>query len=490
MKKIIFSFLAVAAVVLSLGQLFAAETETGDLVIHFKKWDDNYVDLGFWGWDGFDPLPVYDGLDEFGAYFEINNLPVGAENTFGFKFVERPGGGDPNWSNEFSKDIKLPKSVVKAGETVHVYVFQGATSSEDHPGYYVAKNDAYNLLMVYFDPSGSYETNLGIHHWSGWNHEDPAWGSPLKVFSNAGETTAGLKVKATILNALPNDKDEAPDAGLLIYAGGDENKKTGDVKLLDFLSETPTLGEVGISYVVSMGNAYEAGDNIFKNEDYEDFAEAAFNFKLLPYGLDDNGRGTGTYAIRPDQIIVKTSAQLANPYYEAETEAEQEDALDLVNGWFTVKDSTGAVVEIERVDFALRNETVNDFVVVLKNDLDITKEYTIYFDNGLEGDSNLTADLEVKMDKNGPVITFPLLDEDKIVMVKWGVPFDLNNFPVYSAIDDRDGDVTMKVFVPKDSNSILDTSKVGDYVITLEVSDLWGNVTRETFTFRVSKKVK
>ncbi|NWH10145.1 immunoglobulin-like domain-containing protein [Acholeplasma laidlawii] len=74
-----------------------------------------------------------------------------------------------------------------------------------------------------------------------------------------------------------------------------------------------------------------------------------------------------------------------------------------------------------------------------------------------------------------------------MIEVEWGKPFNLADFPLYDAVDDRDGDLTRAVFVPKGENSKLDTRTVGDYVIMLQVSDAWGNVTQETFTFRVVK---
>jgi hypothetical protein len=35
--------------------------------------------------------------------------------------------------------------------------------------------------------------------------------------------------------------------------------------------------------------------------------------------------------------------------------------------------------------------------------------------------------------------------------------------------------------------SVLNTAEEGDYVIMLQVEDKWGNVTQETFIFRVVK---
>ena len=98
------------------------------------------------------------------------------------------------------------------------------------------------------------------------------------------------------------------------------------------------------------------------------------------------------------------------------------------------------------------------------------------------------------MDRNAPALTFisPLSfigadAESRIIEVPWGAPFDDTLFPRFAVADDRDGDVTSFVFVPKGAYSVLDTRTEGDYTIMLQVEDEWGNVTQETFIFRVTK---
>lgn len=106
---------------------------------------------------------------------------------------------------------------------------------------------------------------------------------------------------------------------------------------------------------------------------------------------------------------------------------------------------------------------------------------------------NLSADIDVDMDTEGPTIQFlgSLLgkpESERIIVVDWGLPFDQNLFPAYRASDDRDNrDWTPAVIVPKGDFSVLDTRTEGDYVIMLQVTDKWGNTTQEKFTFRVTK---
>ena len=96
------------------------------------------------------------------------------------------------------------------------------------------------------------------------------------------------------------------------------------------------------------------------------------------------------------------------------------------------------------------------------------------------------------MDTEAPVLTFisPTAivgqpEASRIIEVAWGQPFDQNLFPGYRVADDRDGDLTPFVYVPAGANSTLDTRTEGDYTIMLMVEDKWGNVTSETFIFRV-----
>ena len=506
MKKIILSLLVFATVLVALPHLYAAEEETGNLVIHFKNWDEEYDLLGTHTWGGIDPHAVHDGVDDFGATFIYNDLPVVESTstaTFGWIAVERPSGldADPNWDNKYTGDISIPHTVVKAGETVHVYIVQGSgNTSAENPRYFVADNTKYNMFLLYFDPSGSYEDTLGVHNWNGWSEEASGWNEPLEVFSTGGNTATGMDVKVAMLSAAPTEEDEMPEAGLLIYFGeGDNSKKTGDVTLELSLGEGEhEPGAVGFAFVYSAGNGVTSNHNLFYgNENFADFAFNAFSFRLLPYTVDaTSGAADGTYAVRADQVIVKTSAQLANPVADEESELTEEQAIALVEGWFSIKERTAEATEtedaqyaataltIERVDFAVGNTSIADFVIVLAegSELDTTKDYVLFFDNETD-----QAEIELDLDRNGPDITFPLLGEDRIIEVVWGQPFDLADFPLYSAVDDRDGDLTRAVFVPSGDNAKLDTRTEGDYVIMLQVSDAWGNVTQETFTFRVVK---
>lgn len=617
MKKILLVFLmAVSAVVLFATTSFAEGT--GNLVIHFQAWDEeyDYSTLGSWAWGDNIAGKRNDGVDDFGAYWNYNDVAVGT--TVGFIAVDWPTEGGPDWNAKLTGDVGISSDAIVENETVHVYIFEGAASEKDGDTFltfpsFVSSPSHYNMLLVYFDPSDSYEENLGVHAWNGWVNDAEAygtdfgvWATPAKVFSTAGKTSDGRTVKAAMLHST------APDAGLLVYAGDDATKKTGDVLLGSALPETPVVGDVGVAYVVSKGNEYTAGDNVYYNDNVA-FATEAFAFGLKAF---DPEKMEGTYAVDPHTVIVKTSAQLDNPYYAATTEAEQDAAVETIKSWFTVKEITGEdtygdALAVERVDFAKTNKTLDSFVVILSDALDNTKDYEIFFDLGnleplaeakdvtitlnvtvpednaeavitigssanswtpgadgyaatqvgttnvweltftvsviepyttveykwtngtwdvvekisgnrvivvpnnvdsLEFDDviawsgdeydptvrgeatgpNMKASLPIEMDKEAPVLSFisptaitGLPANERIIEVAWGEAFNQNLFPRVRVTDDRDGDLTPFVYVPSGQYSTLDTRTEGDYTIMLMVEDRWGNVTSETFIFRV-----
>jgi hypothetical protein len=613
MKKGLLALLLVAVLAITYS-VTALGAGTGNLVIHFQSLDGEYDNLGNWTWGPLDGrTKLRDGVDSFGAYWTYNDVPVNTAIPFiAVDYV----GGSPDWDGGSSRgkltdDIQIPADALVANKTVHVYIFQGKFGNNNQK-VFVSNPDAYNMLLVYYDPTGNYEETLGIHAWSGWtSFTEPGWASPAQVFLDAAKASDGSVIKAAMLSA------SSTGAGLLVYAGSDATKKTGDVKLESALTATPALGDVGVAYVLSKGDAYTVNDNVWYN-DNEDFVQQGFSFRLVEFSP---GNMTGTYAVNPTTIIVKTSKLVENPYASANTEADKLAAIETVKNWFAVETGAGVFSGIERVDFARGNNTLDSFVIILKNDqaLDNTKDYTVHFDLGYgrtglaakqvevtinltvpantptdanlsvggsfqgwnpsdsnyfatrinattfkltfnvsvtssfttfaykwtqgswdiaenvssdrplvipysatklefndevkawdkDADANdtkyaapaamvipanLSASLELNLDRTKPVLTFisPLsflgaTAGNRIITVEWGKPFNQSLFPRFAVADDRDGDITSFVFVPKGANSVLDTRTEGDYVIMLQVSDRWGNVTQETFIFRVVK---
>lgn len=612
MKKIVLALLVLLTGFTFVLSTYADEAETGDVVVHFHKWDNNYDGVGAHAWGStFTPTAVPTGTDDFGIYFEFKDVEVGTELGFIAVYFDNPDdNSSQNWDRKLTGDVKF--EAAKKGETVHVYVFEGADSDKEGDQAFVAKNDMYNMLLVYADPSGNYEENLGVHAW-GWEFPEPQWNEPKPVFSTAASNTAIKEIKVAMLHS------DEPTAGLLVYYGnGDDSKKTGDVKLEYALGENPVKGDVGFAYVVNKGDGYTKGDNVFYNVD--DFAEEAFSFKLMPMSMNVNGEIMGTYAQNPTTVMVSLSSPTINPYLTAKN---KEAAKARMMTWFTVRevlgeDSYGERIDLEDLHFAQGAETVSDFVLILKNELDPSKDYEVVFENlkkendkieysiefnvkldvpleegkqitipgnfsnwepenlnysmtkidelnyKLEIDFELPADqtymkleykyaseqnwdsgvervsgnrvffvsvnsfvdgkkfvindtvtfdetkeelkpntfaepvellasLDLNLDKEAPVIEFVTQsligkpEAQRIIEVPWGKPFNMNLFPRYEVIDNRDGNITGLVYVPKGDFSKLNTKVEGDYVIMLEVVDAWGNVAQEKFTFRVKK---
>ncbi len=506
MKRLLSVFIALGTI-LGFSLVATAENNgdqgTGTVVIHFQAWDQDYEDLGShtWGELGFEAR-LADGEDDFGAYWTYEDVPVGKEGTQGFIAVKYDETESPDWDAKKTEDVYIDASIVIADKTVHVYVFEGAETKEDEPQYLVSNPNSYNFLLIYYDPAGTYEEALGIHDWNDWDFEEGStWGTPREVFEDVGRSGANIAVKGAMLHAA----NPGTDPGFLIYAGGDENKKTSNVKFNDAFKTTPSLGDVGHAYVASKGNAYTANDNVFYN-DPEAFADLAFSFSIIPGNPLEE---TGTYAVNKTTLFVEISQQVVSPLF-VDGEPVEGEAIDAakaeVASWLKVfeleepaTETTPAVygdeLEIDHVDFAEGDETIGNFVVILKDSapFDIEKNYEVVFDLGLEED-NLKDSIEILLDREAPIITFigaleGKTAEERIIIVPWGKKYNDALFPNYIANDDRDGDVTVYVYVPKGEFSTLDTREVGDYVIMLRVEDKWGNVREEKFTFRV-KKVK
>jgi hypothetical protein len=470
---------------------FAEEAETGNLVIHFQKWDGDYTDVGLFTWTT--PMATkaeVDGTDEFGVYFEFLDVPTDVNPAF---IIYYQAEGAEWWANKLTENVE-PGAILEAGKTVHVYVFEGGnTKSAGQSNYFVADPDAYNALVVYYDPAGAYEEELGVHAW-GWVGYGSEWGNPSQIFETAGKAPSGYDVKAGMLQADVDPDSGLPydSAGFLVYLGSDATKKTGDLKPETGYFEEKIVGTTEVVYIINAGDGVTSNNNVFT--DPAEFALEAFSFRLNSFNNEDK---SGTYAVNPSTIIAITSAPIASPYPNAE---DKEAARATIEGWFTVVEVIsegvyGEPLEIERVDFATTNTTLNQFVVILAegSHLDNEKEYKMLFNLGLEV-GNLEAEIMLDLDVEAPVLTFisptgivgkPA--EERIINVPWGQPFNQNLFPRFRVEDGRDGDLTPFVFVPKGEYSVLDTRTEGDYTIMLRVEDRWGNVTEETFIFRVVK---
>ncbi len=279
----------------------------GEVVFHYQKWYEDYDDVGLWVWgtgtDGTTDGVTSAGTDDFGVYF---NIAIGADATemgaipIGDMFSDET----ERWNNKDTYeagDLTIDVTAAAGGATQHVYFFSGSDKA------FTADSTLANLFVVYFTATEEYEENLGVHAWgSDWYQDDAygqwgGWGTPTTIFSANFTTPEGKLGKIGMMQATAGDE---PDANFLIYAGDDATKKTGDV--VDTLDGVPAGGANAI---------YVAADTYLGFDKVKVFADSSFAFKFVPF-VNDNYMLTGTYASKPDTILVKFSSDVPVAYYD------------------------------------------------------------------------------------------------------------------------------------------------------------------------------
>ena len=323
--------------------------------------------------------------DDFGVHILMEDVPTFetgvTEGAIGFQVVVNSGSVG-NWTFEWTQKLanfEIPRESIVEGKTLHIYAFEGSVNREsdiptaDYADPIYANTDAQGMLIVYFDPTNSYEEHLGVHSW-GWatGFNATGWNVPLEIFQPVGRTSDGTAVMAGIMEYA----DPMGTPGAIVYYGeGDDSKKTGNIEPANdtngvYMEKPKVAGELDMVYVLIKGGNHTSMDNVWVNDPVS-FAEEAFTFRIAGFTVDEEtGAFSGTYAVDPNTIIVKLSALLENPYDSAVTVQEQDDAVALVESWFTVREITGvdtfgSPLAVDRVDFAKSNETIDTFVVIL-----------------------------------------------------------------------------------------------------------------------------
>jgi len=415
----------------------------GRVVLHYQAWSGDYTGVGVWSWNrgtvANSGLPSI-GVDSFGAVVDIQ-IAADASDSIGFIPMKAGVNAATNeWGAGFVKsfegDLAVDVKAIKAGtvQEVHVYYFEGGSQ-----GFTIDPTQA-NVLLVYYDLTGTYEDNLGLHGWGKWiNPEfvDLSWGSPAKVFKDGFTSPRSIGGKVALLQGT-----NLSDSGFLIYAGGDDSKKTAD-NASNFITNLASLkaGDVQVLYV-ALGKAYNGV------EKKAEFAEAAFSGDIV--------------------------------YVDKEVEYEEEvDVMEFVKfeEFFSLFQGT-TKIQLKQVDFNTTAASTNEFVIQLADGvaLDNTKEYTLKYNSGEN-----EAEIILALDKEKPVIT--LVSEDRIV-VKQGEKWDQTLYPNYRVTDDRDANLSNRVYVPE-GKGYLNTNVAGEYPITLQVEDNWGNIGQLEFSIFV-----
>lgn len=425
----------------------------GKVVVHYQRWNGDYTDNGVWTWNGgtgsVSVVPM-SGVDNFGAVIELP-IYADASDTIGFiclnKGVKAAGNDWPEGvddSNKGTGNIDVDVTSIKNGtvKELHVYAFEG--DKDSHAGYNTSAN-LVNIFVVYYDLSGNYEENLGVHSWGNWVTEGmngAEWTKPVQVFSTGLKSPKGIEGKVALIQI---DEKDIASAGFLVYAGDDATKKTPENAFLA-VTDWADLKNGSVNLV------YIALDKAFYGKDAKaDFATTAFSGEI--------------------------------EWVEVEEEYQEEvDVLGVIDYKKYFKLMCGNdLVDIESINFNQTASSTNEFVINLKNALDTSKEYTLYYSNGATGEELVEANVKIDMDTEKPVIT---LISDEEIVIKQGEKWDPTLFPLYKVTDNRDTNLTGRVYV-KSGHGTLNTNVPGDYPITLVVEDTFGNFGELTFNIKV-----
>ncbi len=473
--NVLFSLALVLTTLLCLvGIKVSATAEHGTLKLTFVRNEvsDDAVVFHNWnrGTNAPDPVITKDGIF-INAEFAIME---DANDEMGIIPALDSGDGTPDWDNKLSyggADLLIDVTDIKGSGVKHAFIYEDAKAGE--VTYSTTDESNYLMLLSYYAPT--YEENIGVHSWGDWLSTQVAtgWGMPVELFKTIGRAPDGSEIKGAILEAT-----NTVDTGALIYAGTDDSKKHSAFGDLVFAEDA----EVGVPQFMGVGNG-----NVYTSDEGSEYIEDVFSLKFVQFGVASNGSYFGTYAVNSKTVLASLSSTITIPKIKVEETDETEEVLyteeeriNLAKELFIISETdTDNKITIDSIDFDKNADSVKDFVFTLTDTLDASKSYTIYYK-----DESKECSIEIDLDKESPVIT--LLRGKDVIDVEWGEPFDMKNFPQYEASDDRDGDITAKVYVPS-GKGILDTSVEGDYEVTLCVKDSWGNVTEKVITFRVSK---
>lgn len=492
MKKIIMSFMALILFTVFIGTIspeYASAEETSEmktLIFHYLSFEDDYDDviLHLWntGAGGSGAGLEKAGMDDFGAYYEIK-IGAGASNVGIIPYVLEEGG---NWNKKTfdGKDLIVDVSYLFSEEDpseMHVFFMQNGPEVYHYENY-DPENMNY-VYVIYAEEDARYE-GWGFYVWgTGTNGTQVNWGDFHPFGGTSYTTTYSFPFKLGIIAV---DEDASDQVGF-IPANGSE--QTADIMIdVTDLKEEGTQGKFVYYIYKPKGSVENDGLEESKEAFFEKVNEFIVQFKFKPYNQNPDmskQETKGTYAMSPNAIQVEfNQAVLVGKYEDGVVVPIDEEIFS--PSFFTLKDEDGNEYEIV-VNYLDTLIAVSNFVITFKDEnfrLDHTKTYTLYFDNGLTDPlAQQKAEIQFDMDTEAPEIE--LIDGETVIEINQYEEF---KFPDYAASDNRDGDITGKVYVPE-GKGYLDTGKAGDQKITLAVSDDWGHVTELEITVRV-KEVK
>ncbi len=419
-------------------------TVAGRVVFHYQKWDRDYSDVGLWTWgtgaDGSGSPVVKAGVDSFGAVMEIN-VDDDASDSIGIIPIADSILTDDRWTYRETPDgdqINFDVTTIKSGavDEIHVYYFQGGYHT-----LFIAKPDKINVIVLYLNNTNTYEANLGVHHWD-WEQTTPEWASPTPMV-DALKTPDGVTGKGLLLTG-----NVGTTGGIIVHAG--DTKYSGPDNIQGF--ETMLAGEVRVIYTGVSGTVPET---FGFTTDHDDFV---------------------TELMSVDKVAVYGDVE-----YEQLTYPRV--AYDL-NDFFTLtKNGTAMTDPFKSIDYNLEDDVITELVIQLNEDLDGTAVYVLSFSNGAEGIDLQEDEITIEMDTEAPEITFI---GDETVSIVAGEGWDDALWPDLRAMDDRDGNITNRIYV-KATEGTVNVNVPGEYPVKLTVFDEWGNESQAIFTIIVTE---
>jgi hypothetical protein len=162
------------------------EGMSGKVVFHFQKWDGDYTGTGVYTWGcgtngSANNLPMK-GVDSFGAVTELF-IASDAADQVGALPVEKNidiTSGDNAWWNFKSKatngDTLVDVTPIKTGAAteIHVYYFEGGDQL------FTVDPAEMNVFVVYHEPTGVYDANIGLYSWGFHETAGSDWGTPVQ----------------------------------------------------------------------------------------------------------------------------------------------------------------------------------------------------------------------------------------------------------------------------------------------------------------------
>src|SRR5690554_5615098 len=116
----------------------------------------------------------------------------------------------------------------------------------------------------------------------------------------------------------------------------DDTDKTSEIDIIE--DKIITHPKINLTSLYLKDTRFIMPDHgFFSPEKYELNVPESFSFKFIDYTIDSSTHvQSGTFAVRPTQVIVKTSIPLINLTFQAESLEATQLALDEMYSWFTI----------------------------------------------------------------------------------------------------------------------------------------------------------